>query len=88
MIQTGVEKFWRQPMKALMKTAPGNGNLAIVDVPVPECGPDQVLVEVAYCGVCGTDREFHEGHFPGMTWPLTLGHEIAGTIADVRSMER
>lgn len=40
-------------------------------------------IAVAAYGVCGTDREFVAGHFPGMIWPLTLGHEIAGTIAEL-----
>jgi D-arabinose 1-dehydrogenase-like Zn-dependent alcohol dehydrogenase len=35
------------------------------------------------CGVRGTDREFVHGGFANMTWPLTPGHEIAGTIAEL-----
>lgn len=38
---------------------------------------------VAACGVCGTDRAFAHGGFPHMSWPLTLGHEIAGSIAEL-----
>ncbi len=38
---------------------------------------------VTACGVCGTDREFVNGGFPNMSWPLTPGHEIAGTIAEL-----
>ena len=41
-----------------------------------------VRIAVAACGVCGTDRDVNAG-FPDMTWPLTPGHEIAGTIAEV-----
>jgi len=52
-----------------------------VDTVTPSFG--QVRIDVAACGVCGTDREFHAGHFPGLQWPLTLGHEIAGTIAEL-----
>ena len=40
-------------------------------------------ITVAACGVCGTDQAFVNGAFPGMTWPLTPGHEIAGTIAEL-----
>jgi L-iditol 2-dehydrogenase len=68
-------------MKALLKTAPGNGNLAIVDVPVPECGPDQVLVEVAFCGVCGTDIHVMHDTFRNFP-PVILGHEISGKVAE------
>ena len=42
-------------MKALVKYAAGDGNLDILDVEEPRCGDAQVKVEVAYCGVCGTD---------------------------------
>lgn len=59
--------------------------LALVDVATAEPGPDQVRIAVAACGVCGTDHAFVNGGFPGMTWPLTLGHEIAGTIAELGS---
>lgn len=38
---------------------------------------------VAACGVCGTDQAIVNGGFPGTTWPVTPGHEIAGTIAEV-----
>ncbi|UXA18521.1 alcohol dehydrogenase catalytic domain-containing protein [Mycobacterium sp. SMC-4] len=57
--------------------------LTLVDVETPSPAPGQVRLDVAACGVCGTDREFHADHFPGLQWPLTLGHEIAGTVAEV-----
>ena len=38
---------------------------------------------MAACGVCGTDSLFVNGAFPGLSWPLTPGHEIAGTLAEV-----
>jgi L-iditol 2-dehydrogenase len=68
-------------MKALVKTAPGNGNLEVVEVPDPECGPDQVLVEVAYCGVCGTDIHVMHDTFRNYP-PVILGHEISGKVAE------
>lgn len=57
--------------------------LTLADVETASPPPDHVRIDVAACGVCGTDREFHAGHFPGLQWPLTLGHEIAGTVAEV-----
>lgn len=57
--------------------------LELADVETPAPRPGHVRLAVAACGVCGTDREFHAGHFPGLQWPLTLGHEIAGTVAEV-----
>ena len=60
-----------------------NEALTVVEVDTVSPPPGHVRLDVAECGVCGTDREFHAGHFPGLQWPLTLGHEIAGTVAEV-----
>ncbi|WP_193044616.1 alcohol dehydrogenase catalytic domain-containing protein [Mycolicibacterium baixiangningiae] len=57
--------------------------LTLVDVETPAPPPGHLRIDVAACGVCGTDHGFATGNFPGMTWPLTLGHEIAGTVAEV-----
>jgi alcohol dehydrogenase len=57
--------------------------LQLVDVETESPGPGHVRIAVKACGVCGTDHAFVNGGFPGMTWPLTPGHEIAGTIAEV-----
>lgn len=40
-------------------------------------------IDVAACGVCGTDHGFVAGAFPNLQWPITLGHEIAGTVAEL-----
>ncbi len=68
-------------MKALVKYAPGNGNLGILDVPEPECGESQVKVEVAFCGVCGTDIHVMHDTFRNFP-PVILGHEISGTVVE------
>ncbi|WP_197377114.1 alcohol dehydrogenase catalytic domain-containing protein [Mycolicibacterium baixiangningiae] len=57
--------------------------LTLVDVETPAPPPGHLRIDVAACGVCGTDHGFVTGNFPGMTWPLTLGHEIAGTVAEL-----
>ncbi|WP_191499282.1 alcohol dehydrogenase catalytic domain-containing protein [Mycobacterium simulans] len=57
--------------------------LEVVEVATRSPGRDEVRVAVSACGVCGTDRHFAQGGFPGMSWPLTLGHEIAGTVAEL-----
>jgi L-iditol 2-dehydrogenase len=56
----------------------GDGVLEVHDVPVPEPGPGEVLVEIAQCGICGTDLHFVLERIarPGSV----LGHEWAGTI--------
>src|SRR5918998_3974569 len=58
----------------------------LVDVPVPEPGPGQILIRVAGCGLCHSDftmRRMPEpaGRALGWTMPYTMGHETAGWIA-------
>ncbi|MBV9514292.1 MAG: alcohol dehydrogenase catalytic domain-containing protein [Mycobacteriaceae bacterium] len=57
--------------------------LQLVEVETPTPGRGQVRIDVAACGVCGTDRAIINGGFPGLSFPLTPGHEIAGTIAEI-----
>lgn len=58
-------------------------NLEIAEIPLPCPDPDQVLVKVAYCGICGTDVHLYEGDEGSVKLvPGTVpGHELAGTIA-------
>lgn len=51
-----------------------------VDVPRP--GPGQLLVRVAYCGVCRHDLLTRAGAFPRALLPVTLGHQVSGLVAD------
>jgi D-arabinose 1-dehydrogenase-like Zn-dependent alcohol dehydrogenase len=64
-----------------VKSAGGSLELAEVETTPPARG--EVRISVRACGICGTDAHFVAGNFPGMSWPLTLGHEIAGTIAEI-----
>ena len=57
--------------------------LSLVDVETVSPQPGHVRIAVAACGVCGTDHAFVSGAFPGLSWPITPGHEIAGTIAEI-----
>jgi (R,R)-butanediol dehydrogenase / meso-butanediol dehydrogenase / diacetyl reductase len=56
--------------------------LVAVDCPAPEPGPGEALVEVAYCGICGSDLHFRDvpALFPAGTVP---GHEFSGQIVSV-----
>jgi D-arabinose 1-dehydrogenase-like Zn-dependent alcohol dehydrogenase len=58
---------------------------AVEDVPIPEPGPGEVLIEVAYCGICHSDLSLIDGVFGSPDTPdvITQGHEAAGTIAKV-----
>ena len=57
--------------------------LELAEVETTPPGPGEVRISVAACGICGTDAHFVAGDFPGLSWPLTLGHEIAGAIAEI-----
>jgi len=57
--------------------------LTVDDVKNPVPGLGQVLVDVAAAGVCGTELHFLDGLLSPARTPITLGHEVAGTIAAV-----
>lgn len=68
-------KVWRNP------------RLSIEEVPVPQSGPEQVLIEVKACGICGSDVHMAQPdddgyiYYPGLTgFPAILGHELAGVV--------
>ena len=69
-------------MKAVVKYAPGDGNIDVLDVKEPACGPGLVKVQVAFCGVCGTDLHVLHDTFRNYP-PVILGHECAGTVIEV-----
>jgi 6-hydroxycyclohex-1-ene-1-carbonyl-CoA dehydrogenase len=57
------------------------GKIEKTELPVPELKPGEVLVEVAGCGVCHTDLGYFYDGVPTVSKPpLTLGHEISGTV--------
>lgn len=70
----------------------GRRDVRLEDIPDPKPGPDELLVAVELCGLCGTDLEEYQ-HGPvsvpvsepnpltGRTAPIVLGHEIVGTVA-------
>lgn len=66
-----------------VQVASAGAPLTLVDVETTSPPPGHVRIAVAACGVCGTDHGFVSGGFPGLNWPLTPGHEIAGTVAEL-----
>lgn len=69
-------------MKALRLYAPGD--IRLEEVPTPFPCPDEVLIKVSACGICGSDipRIFEHGTYK---YPLTAGHEFSGTVENVGS---
>ena len=60
----------------------GNGQFEVREEPIPALGPADVLVQVAACGVCGTDVHIYHGDKGSAEVhpPVVLGHEFAGTV--------
>ncbi|KAG5880769.1 hypothetical protein JTB14_012649 [Gonioctena quinquepunctata] len=73
-------------MEAIKFTAKTK-ELELVKVPIPKVSnPQDVLIKVAYSGVCGTDLHIIQGEFPcNPDKPFTLGHEFSGTVVDIGS---
>ncbi len=70
-------KVWRNP------------EMKIMEHDIPEPGPEEVLIEVKACGICGSDVHMaepdEEGYmlYPGLTgFPSILGHEFSGIVVD------
>ena len=57
--------------------------LVETDTPIPEIGPNDVLVRVSACAVCRTDLHVVDGELPNPKLPLIPGHEIVGRITAV-----
>jgi L-iditol 2-dehydrogenase len=69
-----------QTMRAAVLFGPQD--IRVMERPVPQPGPGEVLVQVAMCGTCGSDLKIYDGHFP-LTPPFgafTPGHEWTGTV--------
>ncbi|MCI0420062.1 MAG: galactitol-1-phosphate 5-dehydrogenase [Acidobacteria bacterium] len=55
--------------------------LEVATMPDPEIGPEEVLVRVKACGICGSDVHGYDGHTGRRIPPLIMGHEASGVIA-------
>lgn len=72
-------------MKALEKSRPEEG-LWMVQAPVPEIGPDEVLIRVNATGICGTDIHiwnWDDWAQATVPVPMITGHEFAGEIVEI-----
>jgi len=75
-------------MRAMVLHEQGPGRLRpleLEELPVPEPGPGQVLVQISTCAVCRTDLHVVDGDLAEPKLPLVLGHEIVGRVAAVES---
>ena len=70
-------------MKALIKYQPGAGNVRVGEVEKPVIGPEEVLLKVMGAGICGTDLHILRDDSYPVRPPVTLGHEVSGTIEEI-----
>ena len=74
-------------MRAVVKTARGPGNIAVMDAPVPVPGPGEALVRILRSGLCGTDLLIYDDVYRGrrrpVPCPLVIGHEAAGEVVEL-----
>ncbi len=73
-------------MKAISITAPEK--IEIIDVPIPELADDELLIKVAYSGICGTDIGIYGGGLSFVKsglikYPVRIGHEFSGVVEKV-----
>lgn len=60
-----------------------DGQLTLISTPVPHVSsPYEVLVKVAFSGICGTDLHILAGEFPSAKCVI-LGHEFAGVVSEI-----
>ncbi len=69
----------KKTMRAAQVAKPGAA-LEMVELPIPQPRPEQVRVKVQACGVCHSDSLTKEGHFPGIPYPISPGHEVVGLV--------
>lgn len=60
----------------------GKEDLRLETIPMPEISPNEVLIKVRACAICGTDPHIYERRFPSPL-PLILGHEFSGEVAKI-----
>ena len=69
---------------AVVNYAPDPGSVEVRPFARPEIGPEDVLVEVAAVGVCGSDlHQWTASHSWPVNYPVVLGHEFSGSIVEV-----
>src|SRR6266851_4707275 len=69
------------PVRAAVQT--GARAIEIREFPRPVCGPDDGLLRIEACGVCGSDVEQYKGNLGRAIFPLVPGHEPLGIIEEV-----
>jgi D-arabinose 1-dehydrogenase-like Zn-dependent alcohol dehydrogenase len=69
-------------MKIAIIPKPG-ADFELQEREIPQPGPGQVRIRVQACGICLSDHLVKDGLWPGLTYPRSPGHEVAGVIAEI-----
>lgn len=68
-------------MRAVIIDEPGNVRVGTLPDPTPQ--PDELVIRVGACGICGTDLHVLDGESPLARYPIIPGHELAGEVVAV-----
>ncbi len=75
-------------MLAAIKPLPGGPGAELTEVPIPNPGPDEVLIKVKACSICGTDKHIYEWDKWAQSRikpPMIFGHECCGEVLEIGS---
>lgn len=84
-------RFIMSTMNAVIKTKPAPGAMEYTTTfPIPTITPDEVLIEIKLCGICGTDHSLYHwseaiANSYKLTYPSIFGHEFSGVVAEIGS---
>jgi len=81
---TGTEAKGAYTMKGLVKYEKGPGNMKVMEMPEPVCGPGSVKIRVEYTGICGSDLHIRASDIAiPVNPPVITGHEFSGVVTEV-----
>lgn len=67
-------------MKMTQAVLKSPSELTLENIPLPALKRNQVIIKVAYCGICGSDIHIFEGKEPSLEYPVVPGHELSGKV--------
>ncbi len=70
-------------MKTVRITEPGQISVENIGEELPQCGKNEALLKVRYCGICGADVSSYTGNQPFTTYPRIPGHEFSAQIVSL-----
>ena len=82
-LRKSIPPLFSAPMKALLLEE--YKKLTVTDMPDPEFGDHEVLVQIKACGICGSDIHGFDGSSGRRIPPLIMGHEASGVVAEIGS---